>query len=243
MKLNFLFIIAFFSLLSSCNRPDFCYPESKQWAHRVNDTTAAKEKSKCFDGLEVDVYYSEYQNKIFVGHNIEDTANNLQLDKWFDAIDNPAKKYFWIDFKNLSSKNADKAADIICSIMESKGLDDNLFVESYDIKALKKIKKYGLRIILWTENLQWNNVDTATWIADTKSTIEELAPDAISNEDAMYELLIDHFPEQNIHLWQKTPKTHKKENTQRTYELCRNKTVKAVLVDYNEPLSIDNNTK
>ncbi|MBQ3991489.1 MAG: hypothetical protein II630_11585, partial [Bacteroidales bacterium] len=73
----------------------------------------AKEKSKHFNGLEVDVYYSEYQNKIFVGHNIEDTANNLQLDKWFDAIDNPAKKYFWIDFKNLSSKNADIAADII----------------------------------------------------------------------------------------------------------------------------------
>ncbi len=236
MKLNFLFIIAFFSLLTSCTRPDFCYPESKQWAHRVNDTTVAKEKSKHFNGLEVDVYYSEYQNKIFVGHNIEDTANNLQLDKWFDAIDNPAKKYFWIDFKNLSSKNADIAADIICSIMESKGMDDNLFVESGDSKALKKIKKYGLRVILWTENLQWNNVDTATWITDTERIIEELAPDAISNEDAMGELLIDHFPEQNIHLWQ-TPTEQKEKSNQRIIDLCNNNSVKVVLVDNDEPIA------
>ena len=236
MKLNFLFIIAFFSLLTSCTRPDFCYPESKQWAHRANDTTVAKEKSKHFNGLEVDVYYSEYQNKIFVGHNIEDTANNLQLDKWFDAIDNPAKKYFWIDFKNLSSKNADKAADIICSIMESKGMKDNLFVESGDSKALKKIKKYGLRVILWTENLQWNNVDTATWITDTKRMIDELAPDAISNEDAMGELLIDHFPEQNIHLWQ-TPTEQKEKSNQRIIDLCNNNSVKVVLVDHDEPIA------
>lgn len=236
MKLNFLFIIAFFSLLTSCTRPDFCYPESKQWAHRANDTTVAKEKSKHFNGLEVDVYYSEYQNKIFVGHNIEDTANNLQLDKWFDAIDNPAKKYFWIDFKNLSSKNADKAADIICSIMESKGMKDNLFVESGDSKALKKIKKYGLRVILWTENLQWNNVDTATWITDTERIIEELAPDAISNEDAMGELLIDHFPEQNIHLWQ-TPTEQKEKSNQRIIDLCNNNSVKVVLVDNDEPIA------
>lgn len=236
MKLNFLFIIAFFSLLTSCTRPDFCYPESKQWAHRANDTTVAKEKSKHFNGLEVDVYYSEYQNKIFVGHNIEDTANNLQLDKWFDAIDNPAKKYFWIDFKNLSSKNADKAADIICSIMESKGMDDNLFVESGDSKALKKIKKYGLRVILWTENLQWNNVDTTTWITDTERIIEELAPDAISNEDAMGELLIDHFPEQNIHLWQ-TPTEQKEKSNQRIIDLCNNNSVKVVLVDHDEPIA------
>ncbi|MBQ2076560.1 MAG: hypothetical protein II471_03510 [Bacteroidales bacterium] len=196
----------------------------------------AKEKSKHFNGLEVDVYYSEYQNKIFVGHNIEDTANNLQLDKWFDAIDNPAKKYFWIDFKNLSSKNADKAADIICSIMESKGMKDNLFVESGDSKALKKIKKYGLRVILWTENLQWNNVDTATWITDTERIIEELAPDAISNEDAMGELLIDHFPEQNIHLWQ-TPTEQKEKSNQRIIDLCNNNSVKVVLVDHDEPIA------
>ena len=236
MKLIVPFIIAFFSLITSCTRPDFCYPESKQWAHRANDTTVAKEKSKCFDGLEIDVYYSEYQNKIFVGHNIEDTINDLQLCKWFDAIESPAKKYFWIDFKNLNTKNADKAADIICSIMESKGMDDNLFVESYDIKALKKIKRYGLRVIFWTENLQWHNVDTATWITDTKRMIDELAPDAISNESSMFGLLTDYFPEQNIHLWE-TPDEQKDENCKRIKEYCKNKSVKVVLVDNDEPIA------
>ena len=234
-----LIIITTLAMLTNCAKTDFEYPESKIWAHRVNDTNVAMEKSKCFDGLEVDVYYSEYQNKIFVGHNIEDTANNLQLDKWFNAIGNPAEKYFWIDFKNLNSKNAENAADIICSIIEAKGMKDNLFVESGDRKALKIIKKHGLRVILWTENLQWNNIDTNTWIADTKKMIKELSPDAISNEDTMYELLVEQFPEQNIHLWQKTPKTQKEENTQRTHELCKNKSVKAILVDYDKPLAVE----
>ena len=231
-----LCVIALFFAGCNNNNNAITYPNSKVWAHRVNDIAAAKEKSKCFDGLEVDAYYSEYQNKIFVGHDIEDTANNVQLDKWFDAISNPSEKYFWIDFKNLDTKNADKAADIILGIMSSQNMNDNVFVESYNVNALKKIKGYGLRTILWTENLKWNNVDTAQWIDDTKKMIEELSPDAISNEEAMYELLVEYFPEQNIHLWQKTPTMHKAENANRTRDLCRDKSVKVVLVDYDEPI-------
>ena len=229
-------VIALFS--ASCKQTNnaFTYPDSKVWAHRANDTTAAMEKSKSFDGLEVDVYYSEYQNKIFVGHNAEDTANNLQLEKWFGAIGCPAEKYFWIDFKNLDTKNADKAADIICSIMENKGMKDNLLVESYDTKALKIVKKHGLRVILWTENPQWNNVDTATWIADTKKMIEELKPDAISNEAEMYKLLTEYFPCQNIHLWN-TPSEYTEPDIEFTRLLCRDKSVKVVLVDYDEPIN------
>lgn len=243
MKQTIASIIILMSLLVSCKKDDFSYPDSKIWAHRVNDTTMAIEKSKKFIGLEVDAIYSEYQDEIFVGHNIEDTSNGLTLDTWFNAVEKPSEKYFWIDFKNLDSKNADKVADIICSIMESKEMEDNLFVESYDTKALKIVKKHNLRVILWTENLQWNKVDTVTWITDTRRMIEELEPDALSNEDAMYGLLIEHFPEQNIHLWQKTPKTHKEENIKRTHELCRNKSVKAVLVDYDQPLAIENTGK
>lgn len=115
-------------------------------------------------------------------------------------------------------------------------MNDNVFVESYNVDALKKIKGNGLRTILWTENLKWNNVDTAQWIADTKKMIGELSPDAISNEEAMYELLVNYFPEQNIHLWQKTPTKHKTENIQTTRKLCQNKSVKVVLVDYDKPI-------
>ncbi|MBR4584404.1 MAG: acyltransferase [Bacteroidales bacterium] len=236
---NMIPIVCLIALFfTGCNNDSktFIYPNSKVWAHRVNDTTVAMKKSKCFDGLEVDVYYSEYQNKIFVGHNAEDTTNNLQLCNWFDAIEKPAEKYFWIDFKNLEPQNADKAADIIYSIMENKGMKDNLLVESYDTKALKIVKKHGLRVILWTENPQWNNVDTATWIADTKKMIDELKPDAISNEAEMYELLTEYFPSQNIHLWN-TPSEYSEPDIEFTRRLCQDKSVKVVLVDYDEPIN------
>lgn len=243
MKQTFAYILIVMLTLASCTKSDLKYPKSKLWAHRANDTAVAREKSKCFDGLEVDVFYSEWQNKIFVGHNIEDTINELTLNTWFDAIENPSEKYFWIDFKNLDTKTADKAANIICGIMSSQKMTDNVFVENYNVNALKKIKGNGLLTILWTENLQWNKVDTATWIADTRRMIEDLSPDAISNEETMYELLIENFPKQNIHLWQKTSKKHKEENAVRTREICSNNSVKAVLVDYDQPLAIDNTEK
>ncbi|MBO7133178.1 MAG: hypothetical protein J6W06_03335 [Bacteroidales bacterium] len=235
MKRTLAILVILLSLLTSCNRLDFNYPQSKIWAHRVNDTAAAREKSMKFAGLEVDVFYSAYQDKIFVGHNMEDTANGLQIEKWFKHVENPSHKCFWIDMKNLDRHNAKKISEKLLDIMDSYNMIDNMFVESTDLDALKTIKKLGLRTILWTDNPVWNNIDTATWIEHTRTKINELRPDAISNEAEMYELLTVNFPEQNIHLWQ-TPTILNEENIEITRKLCRNTSVKVVLVDYNEPI-------
>ena len=64
-----------------------------------------------------------------------------------------------------------------------------------------------------------------------RSQIEELQPDAISCEYSMYPFLCDSFPEQNIHFWD-TPKEFTPENVKFTKELCGNRSVKVVLVDY-----------
>lgn len=235
MKKTLAILVILLSLLTNCAQHDFNYPQSKIWAHRVNDTASAREKSKMFDGLELDAIYSEHQDKIFVGHNIEDTANNLQIDEWFMHVDNPSQRCFWLDMKNLDKHNAQTISEKISCIMDKHKMKDNVFVESPDVNALKTIKKHGLRVILWTENPVWNDIDTATWIEHTKKKINELHPDAISNEANMYELLTENFPEQNIHLWQ-TPTIFNEENIEITRKLCRTKPVKVVLVDYNEPI-------
>lgn len=235
MKRTLAILVILLSLLTNCSKPNFEYPQSKIWAHRVNDTASAREKSKVFDGLEVDAIYSEHQDKIFVGHNIEDTANNLQIDEWFMHVDNPSQRCFWLDMKNLDRHNAQTISEKISCIMDKHKMKDNVFVESPDVNALKTTKKHGLRVILWTENPVWNDIDTATWIEHTKKKINELHPDAISNEANMYELLTENFPEQNIHLWQ-TPTIFNEENIEITRKLCRTKPVKVVLVDYNEPI-------
>lgn len=226
--------ITFLSTSCSDHKP-YNYPQSKIWAHRVNDTASAYEKSKKFTGLEVDAIYSDYQDKIFVGHDLEDTANNLQIENWFEYVENPSQKCFWIDMKNLDKHNAKPISSKLLGIMDKHKMADNLFVESPDAKALKTIKSSGLRIILWTDNPVWNNIDTATWIAHTKEKIEELNPDAISNEAGMFELLTEHFSNQNIHLWQTAIKNDK--NIEYTRKLCRNNSVKVVLVDYDGPIN------
>ncbi|MBR5983589.1 MAG: acyltransferase [Bacteroidales bacterium] len=236
-KRNIIPIICTIAFVStSCNNhTPFNYPESKVWAHKVNDTTSALEKSKKFAGLELDAIYSDYQNKIFVGHDIEDTANNLQIEDWFNYVENPSQKGFWIDIKNLNRQNAEPISNKLLGIMDKHNMTDNLFVESPDVDALKAIKHYGLRVILWTENPVWDDIDTATWIERTKERINDLSPDAISNNADMYELLTENFPEQNIHIWQ-TPAKLNDENIEITRKICRNKSVKVVLVDYDEPI-------
>ncbi|MBO4613565.1 MAG: hypothetical protein J5709_00450 [Bacteroidales bacterium] len=240
MKRTLAILVILISFLTNCNKPDFNYPQSKVWAHKVNDTISAREKSKKFAGLEFDALYSEYQEKIFVGHNPEDTANNLQIDEWFAHVENPSQKCFWIDLKNLDRHNAKAISEKLRDIKDKYNMNDNIFVESPDVKALKTIKKSGLRIILWTENPVWNDIDTATWIEHTKKKIKELSPDAISNEANMYGLLTENFPEQNIHLWQ-TPANFTETNVQFTKKLCNIASVKVVLVDYDEPIETEQN--
>lgn len=235
MKKILFAILLLSAIAESCTKSGFQYPDSKIWAHRVNDIEMAKSKSSYFDGLEVDVVYSEFQKKIFVGHDLKDTINNILLDDWFNAIEKPAKKKYWIDFKNLDTDNAIDVAYNICSIMARNRMHDNVFVESYNISALKKIKKTGLRIILWTDNLEWNNLDSATWIKQTKDKIYELKPDAISNSADMAELMTNTFPEQNVHLWQ-TPAKLNENNAELTRKLCSYNNVKVVLVDYDKPI-------
>jgi len=119
--------------------------------------------------------------------------------------------------------------------MKQHNMSDNVFVESPDIKALKEIKDLGLRVIFWAENLIWNNLDTASWIEHTQKHIDELKPDAISEESGMFELLTEYFPEQNIHLWQTSMKPNEVD-TAKLKELCRNKSVKVILIDNEEPI-------
>ncbi len=104
------------------------------------------------------------------------------------------------DLKHPESKIlSHKVNDIATAQEKSKTLSG---LEADAIFSEHKNKKYELRIILGTAYPKWNDIDTATWIANTKKTIENLVPYAISNEAGMYELLTEKFPEQIIHLWQ-----------------------------------------
>jgi len=242
-KLLLLILSVFF--LSSCGNKktyedskEFSYPGSKLWKHGVYSKYQAQKLEGIFDGLEVDVIYSPEKNNIYVGRTLADTSKNQTLDDWFSILKEPSKTYYWIDFKNLSMKNAELAFAVLNPLVEKYGIEDVTFVESKDLDALKIAKENNYLTILWVENLHyWKKrqlKDTIFVINKIRSQINELHPDAISCEYTMFPLLCDTFPEQNIHFWD-TPKKFTPENVEFTKKMCENKSVKVILVDYPTP--------
>ena len=222
----------------SCNNDEnkpYKYPKSKIWKHGVYSKWEAQKFEGVFDGLEVDVIYSHKKDNIYVGRVEADTSKNLLLDEWFAVLKEPNKMCYWIDFKNFSADNANKALEALDVLVQKYKIHDKFFIESQDIKALKiaKTKKYST--MLWVENVYyWKNKDTVSVIKKIRSQIEDLHPDAISCEYRMFPILCDTFPDQNIHFWD-TPKEYTPENVEFTKKLCENPSVKVVLVDYPTP--------
>lgn len=225
--------------LFSCNKHDFTssfvYPQSKIWFHGANDTALAQQKSLLFDGLELDVNFSEFQNELFIGHELYDTINRITLRQWFEALDSPQRNHYWVDLKNLTPASAPDIAIMIRSIADDFGITGQLMVEHTDENALNILKSNGLHVILWVENTYWTHTPDKEWKRSTQRQIDLLHPDALSCEYRMYPLLNQSFPNQNIHFWD-TPKQLTDENAAFTQTLCREPNVRVVLVDYPEPI-------
>lgn len=233
----FLFLIIIV-INYSCKSEDkpFKYPNSKIWAHRVNDISEAQAKKELFAGLEVDLYYSEYQNEIFVAHDIEDTIHNLTFNKWLSVLDSHEKSWYWLDVKNLTEKNGSVIASKLLILAKEYKIKNKIIIESYESGGLKIVRDLGLSILFWVDNLNWwENKDTALWEQRVRRRIEDLNPNAISANQNMYPLLTNTFPEMPIHYWN-TPIGNYEENIEKTKVLCSEPNVKVVLVDYDEPI-------
>lgn len=210
-------------------------PDNKIWAHRVNDTASAREKEKQFNGMELDIVYSPYQNKLFVCHNEEDTVNGLTLDQWFAALKNPKKNGYWLDVKNLNYYTADGIATLVQETLDNYQIADQAFLESSSEKALKIVKEHGLHTSLWVDNFHWSSIDTADWGDKVSQQVRFAQPDALSCEYRMFGALTEYFSDQRIFLWH-TPATLNEENAKITRELCQHPSVRVVLVDYDHPI-------
>ena len=229
-------------MLVSCNNGEkkpYKYPKSKLWKHGVYSKYQAKELEGVFKGLEVDVIYSPEKNDIYVGRVVADTAKNQTLDDWFSVLRRPRRMSYWIDFKNLNAANAEQAYLVLDNLVAKYRIRNKFFIESQNVLALKMANERNYHTMLWVENLHYwgkkNYRDTLFVMNKIREQINELHPDAISCEYTMFPLLCDTFPEQNIHFWD-TPKKYTPENVEFTQKICRNKSVKAVLVDYPTPI-------
>lgn len=228
-------------LLSSCQKnikKEFKYPDSKVWKHGVYSKYEAAECEGVFKGLEVDLVYLPDRDDIYIGRSEEDAPYNDSFDDWLAILEKPQELSFWLDFKNLNSRNCKKALARLDKLTSKYNIKDVVMIESQDIKPLKYAQQEGYHVILWVDDLFWRRherQDSIEVCRNIRKKINTLRPDAISGSYRMYPILCDTFPEQNIHYWD-TPKDYSEENAEFTRELCRNHSVKVVLVNYDKPI-------
>jgi hypothetical protein len=209
--------------------------KTKIWAHRVNDTLSAQIKEGLFDGLEIDLFYSEFQSVLFLAHDIEDTLKNLSFETWLSSLKNPKDSNYWLDLKNLNINNAEKIATHILHVANNYGIKNNIIAESSAPRSLLILKNLGIDVLLWMDNIYWwDNKDTARWVESVTKKINILGTNSVSGDYLIYPLLSDSFPNLNIYYWN-TPINNPTLNMERTIEMCRLPNVKVVLVDYDTP--------
>lgn len=216
---------------------DFSFSSNKIWAHRVNTLEEIEKKHQLFEGMEVDLIYSNYKNTLYVAHDEKDTLRNILLEDWILHIPNPEKNWYWFDLKNLNKKNAKNIASLLVRVANEHGIFHKTICESKDVKALKVLKRNKLAISYWVNSdVAFRKITgDALWKKRIERKIAKLKPNALSSFDWMHPLLTTSFPDQNILYWL----THENEfsgNEEFTKTLCRVPNVKVVLVNYDEPI-------
>lgn len=235
--LQILSLFILLLVLSGCQEPvaksdgTLQLPQNKVWAHRVNDIATAQAKENAFGGMELDLVYSPYQNKLLVCHELEDTLHGLTLDQWFAALRHPSRHGYWLDVKGFNYNNADTISAMIRKTLEHYHIVDQAFVESWDPWALQKASQHQLHTSLWVDNFYWSDIDTTAWVEKVNRLMEIAHPDALSCEYRMFDALTTFFSRQNLFLWH-TPAELTPENAALTKKLCQHPSVKIVLVDY-----------
>jgi len=214
------------------------YPNSKIWAHGASTIDLGRSAESLFDGMEIDLNYSEYQDQLFLGHELYDTLKGLTFEAWLDSLHHPQSNHYWLDMKNLTPQNASRISHLIRQAASQHGILRQVMVESQDHIALKTVRDSGLFVILWVENTWWSGRSEEEWAETLRKQIKELKPDALSGDYHMFPQLPNAFPNENIHIWD-TPREYNDTNVAHSRLIAAHPSVKVVLVDYPEPFDID----
>jgi len=132
------------------------------WAHRGGAHGSLPDNSlaaidgalgESFCGIEVDVYWSE-QGHFVVQHDppAEGVVAGPSLAQVFERVE-ARNVYWWLDFKNLTARNAEAAAKYLARLAASHSLQYRIFVESPE---LFQLAYFGMHA---------DNVRTVYWIA------------------------------------------------------------------------------
>ena len=126
----------------------------KIWLHRTDELEKFKAYENIYQNFEVDVHFLQSDEKTYfdVGHDGREYSIGLDLKEMF-ALAQTRSVYphkdstntkFWIDFKNLTEKNAKESLEVLLQICEETNMPiQNLIIESPNYESLGIYKKAG----------------------------------------------------------------------------------------------------
>jgi len=216
----------------------FSFSPNKIWAHRVNSFEELEKKHQLFEGMEIDLFYSNATHNFYVAHDEIDTLSKIILEEWIKKIPNPEKNWYWLDLKNLNKKNANVIASVLVDLLNKYGILNKTICENRNVKALAVLKSSGLAVSYWVNSDVTFRKFTgnALWKKRVAKNIAYLKPDALSSFWWMHPLLDSSFPDENISYWH-LPDEGTPESIEFTKVLCRLSNVKVVLIDDDEPVA------
>lgn len=223
-----IFYLIFYFLPFSHAKPDtiFYHSEDKLWMHRLLDPKNENDNLEEFPGYEIDVFYNQKNNIFEVKHHGKDYKHTLL--SFFSEFRSLEGKYFWIDFKNLDSKNVEESLLLLKRITEQYQLRDNIIVESKKIETLHEFKENGFAISYWLPNYHFFGVLSSSCMI--KNNIIKYKPTAISCDYNSLHFYLKKFPNYSINCW--TNELTSEKDKQKIINLSKNENIKIILVDF-----------
>jgi hypothetical protein len=204
----------------------------KVWLHRVNSVERAARMARRYQGLEIDVVYDSGAADFDVGHPPVPSVG-LSLDRLFAAVPDITNHYFWLDFKNLTDRNAQAACGTLLSIARERGIVSHVIVESTNPRALACFTVNGF----YTSYYLFPDLDPHTMAPDQlRKSYEEVRANlaagdvnAVSSSYRSLPFIDAYLPDSDILLWYLEPKGSLRYHAALVY-LERNPRVKVILV-------------
>ena len=103
-----------------------------------------------FQGIELDVYYLENENRVVVTHDLPVTGAPTDLEDIFAAV-GPTQVNLWLDYQNASPGTNGKFEALLKSLEKKYGMQERYFVESPECLAQVLLSWDGINTVLWVQ--------------------------------------------------------------------------------------------
>ena len=219
--------------MRSTTKEVFYSDDSKLWAHLIDFSVLIPRAFPEFKGMEFDVVYEEGTG-FNVRHHLE-ADRGEGLDEFFQNVPDVSNHYYWIYFKNLSAFNQEAARAELIRIFDALNIWDKAIVESQEAECLDFLAQKKIKTSYWVPHFEFDLDEspiTNKAVREIRYNLNKYHINAISASYEMAPYLVKNFSDCSIHLWTNGLKTEEDKEVIR--ELNKERSIKIILVDYNE---------